>query len=220
MFVVPRTVASTLALGLAAATLISGCPSGFETDSAYEQEQYLCDPALATEWADAVEDCRDEFLDDGGCVGIVSIRGTIQGVPVVFSSYLETTMLDNVTRLDASVSRRDISLQGVSPYFQFDLTAGNIGGTIPLVGAPVVYTIGPTPNQAMEFDDLFVEAAIRITAGDSRDVNFVTGSLTLTVQELGEIAGSFDAVGFGQGSALEGCFHAFDANPSQSTEGP
>ena len=61
----------------------SGCTSGFDTESGFAQEDYLCDAESSAEWQAAVDTCRDAFEADESCIGVISFRGQLQGVDVV-----------------------------------------------------------------------------------------------------------------------------------------
>ena len=81
--------------------------------------------------------------------------------------------------------------------------------------------IGATPDAALRHEDGFAQAAMRLSAGsDSADLNFVSGTVDIELQRVNEIAGRFALVGFREGNDIEGCFHAFDPEPTTRLETP
>ena len=201
--------------------LAPGCTEGFDTESAFATEQYLCDPESASAWAARIEACRSAFEVDASCVGVLSLQGQLQGVDVVLDTDLETAEFEDVTRFDLSRSRDEVSLIGFAPYFGFELRIDSIGGAVPDAATPRPLAVGPTPVREARYDDEFVQVAMRLAAGgDSADVNFLSGAVDIDVQELNESAGRFNLVGGRAGDAIEGCFFAFDAMPTVGGETP
>lgn len=201
--------------------LTSGCAEGFDTESAFSDERYLCEAASASEWAAAVDACRTAFLSDESCLGVISFQGELQGIPVVVDAELVEVAIENRIRLDLSSTRKAVSMVGFAPYFGFELTVDRVGGVIPATGGPRTLTVGPAPDPDLQYDDSFVEGALRLSAGtDSADVNFGSGSMVVETQEAGEASGSFSFVGFRAGNRIEGCYHAFDPDPDAQMEMP
>lgn len=197
-----------------------GCTSGFDTESGFAQEDYLCDAESAAEWQAAVDTCRDAFEDDQSCLGVISFRGQLQGVDVVMDAELEATNFQNLIRTSFTLTRVQVALVGFAPYFGFELTIDSIGGPIPDdTSWPLM--VGATPDDALRYDDSFAHAAMRLSAGsDSSDLNFVSGTVDVELQTVNTIAGRFSLVGFREGNTIEGCFHAFDPEPTTRLETP
>lgn len=198
----------------------SGCTSGFDTESAFSEEEYLCGSESVAEWQAAVDTCRDAFDLDESCLGVISFRGELQGVAVVMDATLDATHFQNLIRTNFTLTRSEISLVGFAPYFGFELTIDSIGGVIPS-DSPWPLVIGATPDDVLRHEDAFAQAAMRLSAGsDSADLNFVSGTVDVELQRVNEIAGRFAFVGFREGNDIEGCFHAFDPEPSTRLETP
>ncbi|MBK6810141.1 MAG: hypothetical protein IPL19_11115 [Sandaracinaceae bacterium] len=212
-----RFVAALIA---GAAIWSGGCTSGFDTESAFSEEDYLCDAESAAEWQAAVDACRDAFEQDESCLGVISFRGELQAVPVVMDATLDATNFQNLIRTNFTLTRSEVSLVGFAPYFGFELTLDSVGGGMPSdVAWPLV--IGATPDAALRHEDGFAQAAMRLSAGsDSADLNFVSGTVDIELQRVNEIAGRFALVGFREGNDIEGCFHAFDPEPTTRLETP
>ena len=206
------------AVFVACALSNAGCTSGFETESAFAEEGYLCDAESAAEWQAAVDACRAAYEDDQSCLGVISFRGTLQDVEVVMDAQLEATNFQNVIRTNLTLSRVSVALTGFAPYFGFELTLDSIGGPIPS-NAAWPLDVGATVDGDMRYDDDAVHAAMRLSAGtDSSDLNFVSGTVDVEAQARDEIAGRFSLVGFREGNAIDGCFHAFDPDPTTRLE--
>jgi hypothetical protein len=203
-----------------AAISSSGCTSGFDTESAFSEEAYLCNTESAAEWQAAVDTCRDAFERDESCRGVVSFQGELQGVDVVMDATLEAASFQNIVRTDLTVTRSEVSMVGFAPYFGFELTLDSVGGVVPSE-SPWPLVIGPTPDRPLRHVDAFAQAAMRLSAGtDSADLNFASGTVDVELQEVNEIAGRFALRGFSESNDIEGCFHAFDPEPEMRFEGP
>ena len=212
----------SLLLGLIVGVALSesGCTSGFDTESGFAQEGYLGDAEAAGGGQAGVATCRDAFEADESCLGVISFRGQLQGVDVVMDAELEATNFQNLIRTSFTLTRVGVSLVGFAPYFGFELTIDSIGGPIPS-DTPWPLEVGATPDDTLRYDDAFAHAAMRLSAGsDSSDLNFVSGTVDVDLQRVNAIAGRFSLVGFREGNTIEGCFHAFDPEPTTRLETP
>jgi|KBSSwiStaDraftv2_1062776.scaffolds.fasta_scaffold366419_3 hypothetical protein len=113
-----------------AIAFLSGCGiDPFETPSAYDQQQYLCDDDHQV-LQDKADECHDEPADGvEPCKGYISFRGQIQLVQIHVDTTLERGIVQYVGDVDAGevVQLSRVDLSGAAPYFHFDVTISSIG---------------------------------------------------------------------------------------------
>jgi hypothetical protein len=99
------------------------CVEPLEAPSAYAEQRYLCTEEYAGERAALIERCREAFLRDRSCAGVVSFRGNLQSVPVVVESLAETGAF---AHLDSGVPGFRIFVTGRSPYFVYEVKVSDL----------------------------------------------------------------------------------------------
>jgi hypothetical protein len=142
----------------------------FETPSAYDKQQYLCDSDHQV-LQDAADACRDDPPDgQEPCKGYISFKGEIQLVHLSVDTTLERGIVEwDYTGDVVQLSRIDLS--GAAPYFHFDVAISSIGTDWPAypVGMRVHDTplsFGPPdPATELDLDDEFAAVQWYIRAG-------------------------------------------------------
>jgi hypothetical protein len=107
-------------LGLACSGALAGCVAPLEAPSAFDDQQYLCDPGHADAWRARIESCRDAFAADGSCLGVISLRGILDNENVVMDSPVTRLVITDTPNRDGVVVR-DYFVSGRAPYFDFSL---------------------------------------------------------------------------------------------------
>jgi hypothetical protein len=142
-------------LALGALAILAGCVGQFDAPSAYETQRFLCDPANAQAYADAVSACREA---DGGCGGVLSFQGTLEGRPVVVESSLTGSQLSVLPQPDGGAPLVDeVEVLGASPYFTYNFKLRSLGGSWPRSAGARVRS--PSPP---------LRTAFRIRSGTTR----------------------------------------------------
>jgi len=176
--------------------LLWGCGiDPFETPSAYDQQQYLCDDLDALQ--EAAITCRDEPPDGAEpCQGYISFQGTIQLVNLRVDTTLERgrvvlaeepdTAQD--TDSDGQLFLSRVEMSGAAPYFHFDVAISSIGTPWDEQHGHWPLTFGsPDPETAFVFDDGVGAVQWYIRAGsDSALLSSNDGSGTITVDDLAD----------------------------------
>jgi hypothetical protein len=101
-----------------ALTVVAGCAPPLDAPSAFEDEEYLCDPAHAAQWQQRIGDCRAAYQRDGSCPGVISFRGLVEAQSVVIDSPVTKVNFTDIPRGDGTIDRAYF-IFGASPYFLF-----------------------------------------------------------------------------------------------------
>jgi hypothetical protein len=109
-------IASTIVCSCCAVSSLAGCAEPLEAPSAYSQERYLCGASSKAEFDAWAEDCRQDYLADGSCLGVASMQGTVDGDPFVIDSRLSASY---TTDAADPFSLGLINARGASPYSFF-----------------------------------------------------------------------------------------------------
>jgi len=187
-------------------SITCGCAEPFDTPSAYEGQQYVCDNDAFDE---RLALCRTRWTADRSCAGITSMTGILQGQPLTVTSELsEATFLDVLVKNGAAL-RTEVTGIGRSPYFQFSMRYRSIGGEASNGGTTRTLTlVTNASSQVDELMDTKVAGDLRLNNGsDSSNISFKAGSLELALQNSNEEAGMFTAQFARAGDTLRGCFH-------------
>lgn len=109
-----------LCLGLTCSASLAACVAPLEAPSAFEDQQYLCDPGHADTWRARIESCRAAFVADGSCLGVISLRGILDNQNVVMDSPVTRLAITDSPNRDGTVVR-DYFFRGSAPYFDFSM---------------------------------------------------------------------------------------------------
>ncbi len=186
----------------------SGCVGEFHSHSAYDSQHYVCDTpgALAAEY----HQCTAPT-----CNGYLSMKGVLQGVPIVVESPLVNTyykiFVDSQTKVQ---QLSESQIFGRPPYFAFQYKIESLGGdpsaaaTAPrtLRVNPAGAELPPNPN-----DDQTDIALVLESGGASSSIQPRGGTLTLELATDQEFKATFD-FDYGGGDHLQGCI---DETPGQ-----
>lgn len=189
-----------------AAALGAGCLQEPDFESAYDLEVDLCAPERAAELQASIDACRQRYLADGSCAGVMSFTGLIDDVDVVVSGELDATIATHATE-SAGLSLESLVLEGRAPFFGFQMTFGDLGGLVsePAVPRDLALDAVATPS----LTDAATTLTFRITDGAaSKQRQHRSGTASITLQQPTEVAGTFGAANFA-GDLLNGCFHGF-----------
>ena len=199
-------VAGALLIGaavLSAAGALGGCIQRFDTPSAYESEQYLCDDAEAL--AQRVAECRAS-----GCAGVLSVRGRLQGTDIVATSRIVDAEFTHGHTPDGALRLARIDASGATPYFFLRLAMKSLGGTAGDVVDPTPRVLVFDGSDEADLEDDRALPSMRISNGaESIDLDGLTesGDVRVTAQSGRELAGSFDGSFRTADDRVEGCFH-------------
>jgi hypothetical protein len=120
---------------LALGSGLAGCGDPLYAPSAFSEERYLCDADHRSEFDARVAECRDAYLRDRSCAGLVSFRGTIELQQVVVDSQATLAVIQDQMRGGGIVTHA-LNVWASSPYFGVRLlfvdpsapASGEIGG--------------------------------------------------------------------------------------------
>jgi hypothetical protein len=112
----PRSLAWALPLWAG----LAQCAEPLHAPSAFTEERYLCD---TPEFDTAVGQCREGYLRDGSCIGLVFFHGIIDREMVVVDS-LATSVQAPVPALPGGQAI-GLGIWGKSPYFKFRFAFGD-----------------------------------------------------------------------------------------------
>ena len=204
--------------------LCAGCVGNFENPSAYSHQQYLCDPAQASQFQQEVATCyaawlKNQFPGPGvpppGCFGVVSMRGTLQGKSVVVTDpHISDTSLLRAQITGGSLFLDSVQFSGVTPYFLFNATFSSLGGASNESEPRTLNWSVHAAEQsvATRFSDSQAYGQLEIENGKESAIFSAldnSGNITLTTQQAKRLAGTFNA-DFGKaGDHLTGCFELF-----------
>jgi len=204
---------SIMMLLLVAAVGTVGCVDSLERRSVYDDERYLCEASDAAAWTHLVDQCVAER-----CAGIIHLRGQLQEEEITIGSAIRSAAFRTAfVEGDDTAFLSRVDLVGQGPYFLFTLKFKSLGGpadethtaTRELEWYEGATNISP-PIDAME--DNLGRADLRIENG-KENAGFRaldgSGSLLITRQAPGELAGSFSAQFESSDNQMSGCFHAF-----------
>jgi hypothetical protein len=184
----------------------AGCIDGFETESAYRGQRYLCSDTRRALMSELVEECRMSFEADASCAGVLSVTGTLEGQAMTFESLLTMTLWGYQPE---SGRLLELDLRGASPYFNFNLGMESIGAVTSTSSRELRIDRGASLLRDGETDDA-VRIELRVFVGGVSGDHLGTtdsGVVELSVKSEVEVTGEF--YGDFSGDAIEGCFHAF-----------
>lgn len=195
-------------LGLALLS-VGGCAEPFESPSAYETQRDLCAPEHAEDYQKEVDACRTSHDSGGGCGGVISFKGTLQGRPLTVESRLSEATLGVVPEDGQAPWLDEVETTGASPYFSFIAKLRSVGGRVaPLNGATRHLQFVTSPNSLPDpFLDDNALFSLRLVGADTVGVNALPGNLTLLEQSPTDVVGTFDGTFGAETDTLQGCFH-------------
>ncbi|AKF03899.1 hypothetical protein DB32_001048 [Sandaracinus amylolyticus] len=194
----------------AASVLLGACVAPFETQSAYEEQAYLCDDPDAFDAR--VEECRLARSRGEPCGGVVSVRGSLQSTQIVVESEM-TSSIVGLRQVDGSIWLDEIEATGPTPYFFLTLQMKSVGGVVgaaPVADDRVLAFDPAAESRADHLADERVDIALRISNGaESVDLTggAADGTVTVTQRARGELAGRFEGSFGDPEDRAEGCFH-------------
>ncbi len=195
-----------------AGLLSSGaCLGDFESKPAYEEEEFLCEASEADKWNAAVEACRSAFLNDpSSCGGVMSLSGSLLGDPLRSTTDLRGSIFRIVSLAEGPTLAR-VDTTGVTPYFNATLSFSDIGGAALDVSIPPrTVTITDQVDMVMYEGDTSGTLTLRANDGvATRTFSAKSGTISFSIQQRDQLAGSFDARFAGERDAVRGCFHLF-----------
>lgn len=185
---------------------LGGCLGDFATPSAYQSQVYDCDDSARSDLEAAYMNCHSDLT----CFGYLSMRGTLDGKELRFSSPLSDSSLGLVQPEGSPDRYYDIlRMTGESPYFQFVLHLNSIGGQVGPDLAPTLNLDGGARTQPSPLADLELDGGVTLqVGGQSQEKAGITdsGSFIFTKLSATESRASFHG-SFGTSTdQIEGCF--------------
>jgi hypothetical protein len=101
------------------------CVEPLDAPSAYAEQRYLCTEAYASERAAVVERCREAYLRDRSCGGLVNFIGNIQSIPLVVESLASSASFEYRVS-DTGVLELNMHAEGRTPYFEYTTKISNL----------------------------------------------------------------------------------------------
>ena len=195
------------------------CAAPVESEPAYADERFLCGADSASEWTDAVDDCRRRFERDASCGGVISFEGVLEEHLVTVDAEVSRTEFVDFMDADGTALRDNVKIYSRSPYFSFSLQLKEIGGATMAEGERTL-RVGSTADPSEKLTDAVVRTSFRMSVGgESSDLASRDGELVVERQTESEQAGSFALEFRAESDQIDGCFHVFATDRMVYTTG-
>lgn len=187
-----------------------GCTGNpFETPSAFESQEYVCESGdLRLPYL--VEECEAMNADGQRCGGVFSLRGEVGLTPLTATLILDETSFGVVRKADVAYFDRADAV-GDMPYAEVALKIKSLGGPAQTEvfdeRRRLEYGFGTSDD---EFEDATASLALRFSTpaeSESLESQAGSGELLIAEQSLDRLVGSFEASIGDSANEVEGCFH-------------
>lgn len=184
-FVSAATIASI-------ALLVANCAQPIDANSAFTDEQYLCNADHIDRFDELVETCRAAHARDGSCAGYLSFQGVIDAQNVVVDA--PSTKVDDQELPFPEGIKQGMVVWASAPYFSFRFSF------VDRVSAGGAMSIGVAQN-SVDFMNLEARGGNYLSnwANETREVQIATPD---------EVRFTF-STDLTRGGHLDGCLDVF-----------